>query len=248
VYRYLYPGQRINFKQATNQQSDMITDLQHEVASLKRRFDEAAGAAWGGVARPTTPGDLGPASQGGASPESEVAAEEDYEGDLDLGWTPERQRVPESTGSASRSIFWVDDHPENNAVLADSWRRDGTHVAIARSTSEALDLLAGQSYGLVISDVGRRESGLDRPGHAVRALRELRPGEPGRPHPGGQARRRDACHGLDVRAGGLREPVGRAHQGVGHSPMDGLVMARWPADASRPYFRVAASAQATSTG
>jgi hypothetical protein len=30
--------------------------------------------------------------------------------------------------------------------------------------------------------------------------------------------------------------------------MVGPVMARWPADVSRPYFRVTASAQATSTG
>jgi CheY-like chemotaxis protein len=172
-------GQRINFRQATDQQSDMITDLQHEVASLKRRLDEAEGAAWGGAeARPTRPGDRGPASQGGVSPESEVAAEEELEHELDTGWTPERRQVPEPTGPASRSILWVDDHPENNAVLADSWRRDGTHVAIARSTSEALDLLEGQQYGLVISDMGRRESGLDVPDAGLRLLARIRATDP----------------------------------------------------------------------
>ncbi len=39
-------GQRLNFKQATDQQSDMITDLQREVASLKRRLDPEPWASY----------------------------------------------------------------------------------------------------------------------------------------------------------------------------------------------------------
>lgn len=168
-------GQRLNFKQTTDQQSDMITDLQREVASLKRRLDHAASVPGGATSQAgegTPPGYVLP------DPEGETA--EDFEGTVqkpdDTSWMLEEQerRISGPTGPALRSILWVDDHPENNAVLADSWRRDGAHVEIARSTSEALQLLESHAYGLIISDMGRQESGLDVPDAGLRLLSKLR--------------------------------------------------------------------------
>jgi CheY-like chemotaxis protein len=65
-----------------------------------------------------------------------------------------------STGGASlgdlrgRLILWIDDHPSNNSVLADSFRAAGARVELARDAIEAMKILAA-SPDLVISDVGR---------------------------------------------------------------------------------------------
>lgn len=172
-------GQRLNFKQATDQQSDMITDLQREVASLKRRLDHAASVP-GGTTPPagwgTPPGYVLPDPEAEAAEESEGVVQEPD----DTSWIPEEQerRISVPTGPALRSILWVDDHPENNAVLADSWRRDGARVEIARSTSEALQLLESHTYGLIISDMGRQESGVDVPDAGLRLLTKFRMADP----------------------------------------------------------------------
>ena len=172
-------GQKLNFKQATDQQSDMITDLQREVASLKRRLDYAASVP-GGTTSP--PGERTP--PGYALPNSEAETAEEFEGAEqepgDTSWMLEeqRRRISVPTGPALRSILWVDDHPENNAVLADSWRRDGARVEIARSTSEALHLLESHAYGLIISDMGRQESGVDVPDAGLRLLTKFRMTDP----------------------------------------------------------------------
>ncbi|WP_454860628.1 hypothetical protein [Promicromonospora soli] len=166
-------GQRLNFKQATDQQSDMITDLQREMSSLKRRLDYVDSVPFGDAAvrRPgsdeaefETPGGVPrPAeSQGGAVPRSD-----------NTSWMAEEQERRISVPTP-RSILWVDDHPENNAMLAESWRRDGAEVEIARSTSEALRILGGRAFGLIISDMGRRESEVDVPDAGLQLLAKVR--------------------------------------------------------------------------
>lgn len=184
-------GQRLNFKQATDQQSDMITDLQREVASLKARLVNLE--VTDGASLRLRPTDLPPyeSSEGGvdngwtgpfATPDEVVPEETADESDRvpeSVPWSgtgPERPMHPGRR--ASHSILWVDDHPENNAVLADSWRRAGAHVETARSTSEALHLLETQAYGLIISDMGRRESGADVPDAGLRLLAKVRASDP----------------------------------------------------------------------
>lgn len=183
-------GQRLNFKQATDQQSDMITDLQREVASLKRRLDDVGHSP--GASYRELPGGLPPylerrddgdwlrpiETPGKARPET---PEETTPSDADLDVMPDLWAPPPTVPGAPttvrptpHSILWVDDHPENNAVLADSWRRDGADVEIARSTSEAMRLLEGRRYGLIISDMGRLESGVDVPDAGLRLLARVR--------------------------------------------------------------------------
>lgn len=183
-------GQRLNLKQATDQQSDMITDLQREVASLKRRLDFADGALWDTDAVRQRPGsrETEPVTPGGLPSRRETeAAEEEYESatseSADTSWMLEEQQrqISAPTGPAFHTILWVDDHPENNAVLADSWRRDGAHVEIARSTSEALQLLEGHTYGLIISDMGRHEHHVEVPDAGLRLLGKVRATNPGVP-------------------------------------------------------------------
>ncbi|MFD6443649.1 response regulator [Promicromonospora sp. NPDC060204] len=145
-------GQRLNLKQATDQQSDMITDLQREVALLKRQLD--------GVVPNTETRATGQSQ--GATPHPDETA-----------WMSQEQerRV---TVPASLPILWVDDHPENNAMVTESWRREGAEVDTARSTAEAMRLLGSRRYGLVISDMGRHESGVDVPDAGLRFLAEVR--------------------------------------------------------------------------
>jgi DNA-binding NtrC family response regulator len=66
-------------------------------------------------------------------------------------------------------------------MLAESWRRDGAVVEIARSTSEALRLLGGRAFGLIISDMGRRESDVDVPDAGLQLLTKVRATNPGVP-------------------------------------------------------------------
>ncbi|MFI6424905.1 response regulator [Promicromonospora sp. NPDC050880] len=147
-------GQKLSIRQATDQQADLIADLQREVAALKRKVD--AGAV-------VVPGDELP----WGSQEQERTITRPGDG-----------RLPVPGAGAPHSILWVDDNPENNAMLAESWRRDGIDVEVARSTDEALRLLNTRPYGLIISDLGRRESDVDVPDAGLRLLSRVRANDP----------------------------------------------------------------------
>jgi CheY-like chemotaxis protein len=60
---------------------------------------------------------------------------------------------------ADARILWVDDHPENNTPVIDLLRRFGSVVETPRSNSEAVALLAGARYDVIISDVSRDDEG-----------------------------------------------------------------------------------------
>ena len=167
-------GQRLNLKQATDQQSDMITDLQREVASLRKRLDDVGVGGAGGWTDAAGGGQG--AEQRGSEAEQHGSAEQRGELEpadelIEFGQPDTREARP---GSAPHSILWVDDHPENNAMLVESWRREGAEVDTARTTDEAMRLLVGRRYGLVISDMGRHESGVDVPDAGLRLLTKVR--------------------------------------------------------------------------
>lgn len=61
--------------------------------------------------------------------------------------------------SASAQILWVDDNPKNNAFEIAQLTGFGYHVRLACSTEEAMECLAKERIGLIISDMGRREAG-----------------------------------------------------------------------------------------
>ncbi|MFE7505104.1 response regulator [Promicromonospora sp. NPDC057488] len=161
-------GQRLNLKQATDQQSDMITDLQREVASLRKRLDDVGTGTAGGWADAVGNGSE---ANWGESEATEHREAEPAEELIDFGRPDTQDTRP---GPAPHSILWVDDHPENNAMLAESWRREGAEVDTARTTDEAMNLLTARRYGLVISDMGRHESGVDVPDAGLRLLTKVR--------------------------------------------------------------------------
>jgi hypothetical protein len=56
-------------------------------------------------------------------------------------------------------VLWVDDHPENNDALVDLLKRFGARVETPRSNAEALALLTGNRYDVIVSDVARDDEG-----------------------------------------------------------------------------------------
>ena len=57
------------------------------------------------------------------------------------------------------AVLWVDDRPENNALLIDQLMTDGVQVDVARTTEEGLALASRRGYGAVITDMGRWRTG-----------------------------------------------------------------------------------------
>lgn len=58
-------------------------------------------------------------------------------------------------------ILWVDDTPENNAVLISKLKTDNIEVVQALSTAEAMKIYKRNrmGYDLIVSDMGRKEEG-----------------------------------------------------------------------------------------
>ena len=61
---------------------------------------------------------------------------------------------------AVATILWVDDHPVNNEREVEEFRRKRIAVHLAKSTDDAMKLLAMNRYELVVSDLGRGEDRL----------------------------------------------------------------------------------------
>lgn len=60
---------------------------------------------------------------------------------------------------ARARILWVDDHPESNTAVIELLRRFGAAVETPRSNAEALALLRGSRYDVIITDVARDHEG-----------------------------------------------------------------------------------------
>jgi CheY-like chemotaxis protein len=56
-------------------------------------------------------------------------------------------------------ILWVDDHPENNVPVIELLQRFGAAVETPRSNAEALALLRGSRYDVIITDMARDHEG-----------------------------------------------------------------------------------------
>lgn len=75
---------------------------------------------------------------------------------------PIRQTMPITNDppNAVATVLWVDDHPSNNRLEVEEFRRRQIAVHLAKSTEDALGLLAMNGYDLVVSDLGRGEDRL----------------------------------------------------------------------------------------
>jgi CheY-like chemotaxis protein len=55
------------------------------------------------------------------------------------------------------NILWVDDRPDNNIYERQAFEALGFQFTLVESTKEALELLDGNTFAAIISDMGRRE-------------------------------------------------------------------------------------------
>jgi len=72
--------------------------------------------------------------------------------------------------SRSRRILWVDDNHERNAYERHALQVLGFSIELAETSTEALKLVSGQRFDIVISDMNRREE----PKAGLRLLSEIR--------------------------------------------------------------------------
>jgi CheY-like chemotaxis protein len=73
------------------------------------------------------------------------------------------------------TILWVDDRPERSALELAKLRDDGVEVLQARSTDEAMDVLAlRRGVQAIVTNLGRTEGGEHRPHAGLTLMRQLR--------------------------------------------------------------------------
>lgn len=152
-------GQKLTMRQLSEQQNSLITDLQRRVGGLSQ-------AVTGRAPEQAATGDGG--RDAGAEPAREAARQ---------GW----EAADQPADAPAYSVLWVDDHPENNAVLIESLRRNGVRVDLPRTTRDGLALLSQRRYAIVISDMGRTEAGQDVPDAGLRLLKRVRETRPSIP-------------------------------------------------------------------
>jgi CheY-like chemotaxis protein len=80
------------------------------------------------------------------------------------------------------TVLWVDDRPESNALELAKLRDDGVEVLHAKSTAEAMDVLAlRRGVQAIVTDLGRLEGGEYRPHAGLELLKQLREAGFGQP-------------------------------------------------------------------
>lgn len=67
-------------------------------------------------------------------------------------------------------ILWVDDHPENNALVRQAFEALGIATDIALSTAQATETLKYRNFAAIVSDLGRKEG----PNEGLTLLESLR--------------------------------------------------------------------------
>ncbi|RYE67423.1 MAG: response regulator, partial [Rhizobiaceae bacterium] len=80
----------------------------------------------------------------------------------------------DASASNSSSILWVDDYPSNNAFLIDKFQRGGVDVTVALSTEDALKHFSNRNFSVVITDLGRREAGVEKKFAGLELIQRLR--------------------------------------------------------------------------
>jgi CheY-like chemotaxis protein len=89
-----------------------------------------------------------------------------------------RQRMFDWMAEQGFRVLWIDDNPENNRQLIDSWSKSlGVLFRQATSTAEAASLLETERFELVISDIGRKDE--EKPADAtIRMVNRQSPAPP----------------------------------------------------------------------
>lgn len=106
--------------------------------------------------------------------QSEVSAlRESIKMQLPAAPAPEPEII-RPNGEKERAVLWVDDNPKNNSFIAQQLLDSGVSVDLALSTADGVARLSRRRYAVVISDMGRTESGAYNPQAGLDFLRTTR--------------------------------------------------------------------------
>lgn len=168
-------GQELDMRQLSEQQDGMIADLQTQLSRLRQEVAALTSAATGtpdpvpaipdaDETEPPTWGQPQPGGPpGGPPPIPQYGAAQPY--------GPPAEHAPQSTAS---TVLWVDDRPQNNALIIDRLERNGIRVDIAKATGEALALIDKRRYGAILTDMGRTEDGVRAPDAGLHLIEVVR--------------------------------------------------------------------------
>lgn len=87
-------------------------------------------------------------------------------------------RRPRSRLQELGSVLWVDDSPKDNSYFIEELGRLGVRVDIAQTTAEAIALFDKHRYGVIISDMWRKEDGIDNYRAGLDLLKAVRGRDP----------------------------------------------------------------------
>ncbi|MBN8509328.1 MAG: response regulator [Burkholderiales bacterium] len=88
---------------------------------------------------------------------------------------PAEEEAGDLRRAPAQRVLWVDDNPENNALLVDQLERMGVSVDAVKSTDDAKRRFdGGARYAAVVSDMGRTEGGRRVDDAGVVLVRELK--------------------------------------------------------------------------
>ena len=173
-------GVKVNVGKATEEQQRLIEDVQQQLATLRdaiklqgeigprRDSDRQSSFLDPSTLAPRPPAAPAPPPMAAApiddpfmplsqpmamAPHPEVAAGAGSTTSFGSAGSP--AIVAPVARSATPRLLWVDDHPENNAVLMASLRNRGFIVVEALTTADALDRFTPGGFDTVISDMGR---------------------------------------------------------------------------------------------
>ncbi len=92
----------------------------------------------------------------------------------DTSKEPQVDLPHEKHSSKYLSVLWVDDFPSNNAFLIEKFERDSFRVRKELSTRAGLAALRQEPFDVIISDLGRREDGVENPLAGLDFVKEVR--------------------------------------------------------------------------
>jgi CheY-like chemotaxis protein len=162
-------GVEVNVGKATEEQQRLIEDLQKQVGTLRDAIDVQTGNSpvAPSVLDPSRPRSephvepVGPESAtklGSPVSNAEAVGAAPAEPDCLLKPRPNVLFNPHSPARlrpAAPRLLWVDDHPENNVLIAASLRQRGFIIVDAIDTAAALDRFVARGFDAVVSDMGR---------------------------------------------------------------------------------------------
>jgi len=150
-------GQELSMEEASQQQRDLIADLQAQVIGLQEAIEGGGGASRG-------------FERAGRGDDDEVGGGRD---DRDGGSRGDESSFRKAS-TAERAILWVDDEPKSNSFMIEQLKEKGVKVDLATSTDEGLRLFQNGYYRIIVSDLGRNEGGKYQQDAGLTLLRAIR--------------------------------------------------------------------------